>query len=465
MRTELEPLNYDRFHLVGIGGIGLSAVAQILKSRGKTVTGSDIKRSYVIEKLESLGIRVFLGHRPDNLNNAQVLVFSSAISEDNPELITAQNMGLPILHRAQMLSSLLKNYKIIAVTGNYGKSTTTAMIGHILTKLKGDPLVVVGAWLKGVDSNVRLGNDNVAVIEADESDASLLHIKPELALVSSLGADVNINSSAFRQLGYDMKAIEEKLKQVMIEFIGKAKYTALGQDAAYIAQYLDTPYTTYGWKGDCLWRLDDVELSGMHSRAKVFYKGKHVFDLELNVPGKYNLLNALGAVALLAEWYDPREVVEAFVDFELPRRRFDVLLNTEEVMIVDDYAHNPEKLKALLTSVKDAFPERRVIAIFQPHRYTRTLMFGPKLVDALKLADIVILTPIYSAGEAPIEGISSEVLAQQLRLEKHADVFTVNSLLEAKELVLNLLEGNDIVLTIGAGNIRIVAEQLAEHIR
>ncbi len=465
--------NFDSlksFHLIGIGGIGMSAIAQLLKAKGKRVTGSDIKESKVTMKLRSLGIEIFLGHNRENLRDTQAVIFSSAIREDNPELTEAKSRGIPIFHRAEALAKLVEGRQVIAVTGSSGKTTTTAMIGHVLYDNGLSPTIIVGGWLKRFDSNVVLGSSDIVVLEADESDASLLHITPKRVVVSSISPDVNLNAPAFQKLGPDSENIVRKLREVLLEFIFRADNIALGSKFREIIGELPTHQQKMNNKrveffglDDPDWHLRNIDLNGLTSSADVFYKGKFATKLFLNVPGYHNLLNALATIAILSDWLTIESITSSLGTFEAPLRRFEVMGSYKGALVVDDYAHNPEKISALIKSAKDAFPDKRLVIVYQPHRYTRTLLFSEVLPDALSEADVVIFTPIYSAGEAPIEGVSSKVLFERFKAKYNKEAYLTDSLSQTLEMVKEISKPRDLIITVGAGNIREVAERLTQE--
>lgn len=463
---------YNHVHFVGIGGIGMSGIARVLLQLGHTVSGSDLRSSRLVQSLQNMGAVFYLGHDGKNIEGADVVVVSSAVSEDNPEIAAAKSRGIPIKQRAEMLNYLMKARYGIAVAGTHGKTTTTSMIAMMLEKCGKNPTVIIGGELNDIGSNAKLGKDEYLVAEADESDASFTNLEPRIAVVTNIDTDVNLNVAPFSNLEYDHAKISEKVVLSFKQFIDKIPEdgkAVLCVDSAKIKKILPEikkPYVTYGFSRGAHYSVTSVQLKDFQSFCKVKKKGRIIGTLHLNVPGKHNILNALAAIAVGFEvGLKYKDMKKALGDYIGVKRRFQLWGEYEDIMIVDDYAHNPSKVSAAIEGARTGW-KKRVIAVFQPHRYTRTKFLLEEFKDSFHSADVLIVTDIYSAGEAPIKGVSAEDLARNIRRNGSGpEVKFIPRKEEVIEYLLSIIHPGDLVLTLGAGDIWTVAESLAGRLK
>lgn len=434
----------DPLHFIGIGGIGMSGIAEVLLHQGFPVTGSDLQESENTKKLQSLGAQVFIGHRRENLHHAKLIVVSSAIGKDNPELIEAQRLGLPIVQRAEMLAELMRLKFGIAVAGTHGKTTTTSMLASILYHAKKDPTIIVGGRVDFMGGNAKHGEGQFLIAEADESDGSFLHLSPVINIVTNIDND-----------HLDYYGQMEKLRLSFLEFVNKIPYygrNVFCADDAEVRKLLplvSKPYWTYGFEPQAQFHIQDYKAGPFGSSFKIFREKQFLCTLELNVPGKHNALNATAALAACLEIdLALEEVLEGLHRFSGVKRRFEVKGKTKEgVLIVDDYGHHPTEIKATLEAARNYWPGRILIA-FQPHRYTRTQLCWFDFESAFQNVDHVFFLDIYAAGESEIPGIHSEGLASLVKKSSY-----VGSLENAEAQIRTKMKDGDLLITLGAGNI------------
>ena len=449
-----------RVHFLGIGGYGMSALAHILLQSGYDVRGSDIKSSKLTDHLIKAGALVYIGHRAEQLQDAELVVYSTAISPDNSELAAAKERGIPIWHRSELLAAILNEGYGVAIAGTHGKTSTTAMVSLVMERGGLDPTAIIGGEVSFFQGNARLGESKYIVAEACESDHSFLRYRPYVALVTNIEADhLEHYNGSFT-----------KLKETYRDFINNVRDGGMaivcGDDP--IVQDLLPQFRprlmSYGLSDGLDIRGEAIELKNLSSRFQVFYKEKHMGEIELNVPGIHNVLNALGtiAVALLLE-LDFSVIKEALFSFDGAKRRFEIIGEKEGILVVDDYAHHPTEVKAALAAARQS--ERRVICAFQPHRYTRTNFLWKEFVEAFEGADIVFLDQIYSAGEDPIPEINSHRLAKEIRERVHAEVHVVEDQSEMVSSIKRIARKGDLVITMGAGDIWQVGIKLLENLR
>ncbi|SJZ35584.1 UDP-N-acetylmuramate--L-alanine ligase [Selenihalanaerobacter shriftii] len=446
----------DRIHLIGVGGIGMSGIANLLIDLDYEVSGSDLKDSEIIFKLRSKGAQIHIGHSAENIEEVDIVVFSSAIPEDNPELLEAKEKGLPILKRAEMVAKLMKRQKGIAISGTHGKTTTTSMLTTVLEKNNLDPTVLIGGELDLINGNAKLGNGDYFITEADESDGSLLFMDPETGVVTNIEAD-----------HLDYYGSKEAIKDTFIKFLNKLPATGTGivclddEEIIEIVEEIDNDLITYGLNDEANLVAKDVELKKFGSISKIYYQGKKLGKLKLNVPGEHNLTNALATIGIgLHIGLNFEEINSALEEFIGVGRRFEKKGSYRGAVIVDDYAHHPTEIKATLKATKNMNFDR-IIAIFQPHRYTRTQFLLEEFSKAFNDADEIIITDIYSAGETPIPGINSEKLVDLIKESTFTKVRLISELDEIYEYLKSMTEAGDLILTLGAGNIYKVGERLA----
>lgn len=449
-----------RVHFVGIGGIGMSGIASVLVELGYQVSGSDLSSNPITKRLEENGVRFFAGHAAGQVAGAEVVVVSSAIPADNPEVLEAHAQKIPVLQRAEMLAYLMRNRFGIAIAGTHGKTTTTSMVAAILETAGKDPTVLVGGEIHGLGRNARLGKSRFIVAEADESDASFLKLSPQVAVVTNIDADVNPSAGPFARLQFDYEKTMQAIQDAFFEFMKRIPqngHAILCWDCPHtrrLAGELTSVVMTYGLTDGADLTATDVVLQGKESRFRVHQGGKVLGDIALLVPGEHNVLNALAAIGVALSLDIPFDIAkEALSGFLGVRRRFEILGEARNIMIVDDYAHNPNKIKATLAAAKAGWSRRRV-AVFQPHRFTRSKFLRKEFAHAFGDADVVLVTEIYAAGEAPIAGVTGEALAAEIEAASPGKpVFFVRDEKEVLRKLDEVARAGDMVLLLGAGDI------------
>ena len=450
----------QRIHLVGIGGAGMCGIAEVLANLGYRVSGSDLRASENTRRLESLGIKVYIGHHPSQVEGADVVVRSSAVTPDNVELRAARERLIPVIPRAEMLAELMRMKYGIAVAGTHGKTTTTSMVASIMAHAGLDPTIVIGGRLNSLGSNARLGKGDFLVAEADESDGSFLKLSPTIAVVTSIDEE---HLDFYRDLDH--------IKDTFMQFVNKVPFygsVILCLDQANIQEILpavEKRFVTYGFHSQSDFTARGIRLDGLHSSFEVFRQNRPLGRICLQVPGLHNVLNSLAAVAVGMELeLEFSTIQEALRDFSGVARRFEVRgVLPGDIMLVDDYGHHPAEILATLKAAKDAF-DRRVVVIFQPHRYTRTQYLLSEFYRVFHQADVLIVTEIYPAGEDPIPGISGSLIAQGVRERGHREAHFAAKKEEVCDLAMQLMEEHDLVLTLGAGDIWRVGEELARRL-
>jgi len=446
-------------HFVGIGGIGMSGIAEILLSQGFRVSGSDMQRSDVTEHLVSRGATVFIGHDAANIEGADVVVYSSAVrTAVNPETLAALARGVPLIRRAEMLSEVSRLKYCLAIAGTHGKTTTTSMCGLVMMKAGLDPTVIVGGKLKGLGgSNARLGEGEWIVLEADEYDRSFLQLLPSIAIITNVEAD-----------HLDIYDDLDDIKGAFIEFANKVPFygvacVCLDDDGVRcILPHLHRRVITYGLSEECTTRAVDIEADERRVRYTLMHKNENLGTITLHVPGEHNVRNSLAAASMALELGISADVIrEALGEFQGVYRRFEIKGEHHGVLVIDDYAHHPTEIRVTLAAARAGW-DRRVVAVFQPHTYTRTKDFFQDFAESFGDADVLILTDVYAAREAPIEGVSGALIADAARLAGHPDVRYVPNMGDVRGALRDLLVPGDIVLTMGAGDVwKVGAELLA----
>jgi UDP-N-acetylmuramate--alanine ligase len=446
-------------HFVGIGGIGMSGIAEVLLSLGENflVTGSDLKRSAITDRLESIGAKVYEGHRADNAAGADVLVCSSAVRDDNPEVIAARQRQIPVIPRAEMLAELMRLYRHgIAVAGTHGKTTTTSMIAHLMTKTEFDPAVVVGGRVASLGSNARLGRGQYIVVEADESDGSLLLLTPTIGVLTNIDAD---------HLDHFKGGIEE-IKECFVKFANSVPfYGAIAlclddQNVQAIIPKITRRTISYGLAAQADVSAWNIQLdTSFGSEFTVRSSGKEMGRMKLKVPGLHNVYNALAAVAVGLDLNIKFEEIAATLEeFRGAERRFQIKGEKNDVLVVDDYGHHPTEIKATLAAARTS--GRRVVALFQPHRYSRTHDLMDDFARSFYGADVLFVADIYAASEDPIEGVNSRALAEQIERFGHRHVEYIGALSGAATKLKETVQPHDLVLTLGAGNVHQAGDEL-----
>jgi UDP-N-acetylmuramate--alanine ligase len=452
-------------HFVGIGGIGMSGIAEVMHQLGYTVQGSDIAENYVVEKLRKAGIPVSIGHSADNLGDAAVIVCSTAIKEDNPEIAAAVERRLPRVRRAEMLAELMRMQKTIAVAGTHGKTTTTSMIACLLDAGGIDPTVINGGIINRYGSNARLGKSDWMVVEADESDGSFLRLDGTIAVVTNIDPEHLEHYGSF-----------ENAKDAFVEFVENVPFYGLAvmcidhpEVQSLIGRIRDRRIVTYGFSALADLRADNVEVVGGGSRFDAIAHQRDgsrrtIAGITLPMPGRHNVLNALAAVAVGIELgMDDGAIIKGFDKFDGVKRRFTRVGEVEGAVVIDDYAHHPVEIRAVLSAARES-AEGRVIAVVQPHRYTRLQALMDDFQAAFNDADIVMVAPVYPAGEEPIEGVDSAALAEGLRAHGHRMVKLVANAKDLAGSLRDIAAEGDMILCLGAGDITKWAASLADDI-
>ncbi len=452
----------SRIHLVGIGGVGMGGIAEVLLNLGYEVQGSDLRESRVTRRLAKQGATIFLGHDAAHIKGVDVVVVSSAIDTGNPEADAARAQRLPVVRRAEMLAELMRFRHGIAVAGTHGKTTTTSLIASVLAEAGEDPTFVIGGRLVSADSNARLGAGQYLVAEADESDASFTHLQPMLAVVT------NIDFDHMETYGGD----PERLYASFIEFLHNLPFYGLAVMCAddpgveQILPQVKRTVLTYGTSPDADIRAVEIGRGDTVSRIRVARPGgSEPLQLKLNMPGHHNVLNALAAVAVAHELeLDDAAVQRALANFEGIDRRLQIIgehmIAASRVLFVDDYGHHPTEIAATLDAVRQGWPDRRVVVVFQPHRYSRTRDLMDDFADVLSGADCLFVAEVYAAGEQPIAGADGRSVCRAVRIRGQVEPVFVQELSELADDLAPVLENNDLVLTLGAGSIGAAALEL-----
>ena len=464
--SHLHPMRrIRRVHFVGIGGAGMSGIAEVLVNQGFEVSGSDLAENRTTRHLQKLGATIFKGHDAANVEGSDVLVVSTAISEGNPEVAAARESRVPVVPRAEMLAELMRFRRGIAVAGTHGKTTTTSLTASLLAEAGTDPTFVIGGLLNAWGSHARLGEGEYLVAEADESDGSFLLLQPVIALITNIDRDhLEAYENSF-----------ENLKKAFLEFLHHLPFygvAVLCLDDEQVAEMIPTvtrAVVTYGLSEHADIRGTDLMQDGriMHFRAQLPNRSDAI-EVSLNLPGVHNVRNALGAIAIAWELgLDLPSIVRSLGSFEGIGRRFAevgrFMVPNGEVMVVEDYGHHPSELEATITAARNGWPEKRIVTVFQPHRYTRTRDLFDEFSQVLASSDIVVLTDIYPAGEEAIDGVDSGALCQSIRARGRVNPILVSDVHDIPRELPCMLEDDDLVLLLGAGNIGQVAQGIREH--
>lgn len=453
-------------HFVGIGGSGMSGIAEVLLNLGFSVSGSDLANNSVTKRLKKLGAMVFQGHAKENLEKADVVVISSAVNEENPEVMEARNRTIPVVPRAIMLAELMRFRQGIAVAGTHGKTTTTSLIASILAEAGMDPTYVIGGRLESANANAKLGTGEFIVAEADESDASFLHLTPVISVVTNIDAD------HMDTYGHDF----EKLKGAFVEFLQQLPFYGMAvvciddPNVRAILPSVSKPIMPYGFSEEARIRATNVVADNgqMHFTVTRINGVTTTFDVSLNLPGNHYVLNALAAIAVASELNVPdAAIIKALAEFKGVGRRFERYGDIPAKQggtftLIDDYGHHPVELQAVIAAARGAFPGRRLVMAFQPHRYTRTRDCFEDFVKVLSSVDALILTEVYSAGEPPIVAADGRALVRAVRVADKVEPLFVETPFEMPEAILDMAKDGDVVIVMGAGSIGQVAANTKE---
>ncbi|MDD1629159.1 MAG: UDP-N-acetylmuramate--L-alanine ligase [Methylococcaceae bacterium] len=456
--------NIERIHFVGIGGTGMSGIAEVLSNLGYKVSGSDIKESPVTQRLADLGVKVTIGHKRENVTKVDVVVASTAIDRSNEEIDQAYLNRIPVIPRAEMLAELMRFRFGIAVAGTHGKTTTTSLTASMLAEGGLDPTFVIGGRLNSAGSNAKLGLGSYLVAEADESDASFLYLQPMMAVVTNIDQD----HMETYQNSY------QRLKDTFIEFLHHLPFYGLAvmclddEGVREILPKISKPVITYGVHKDADIRAVDIKQDGMHTAFGVIRRGNYpALQVTLNMPGWHNMLNSLAAIAVATRLaVSDDAIVKSLGAFKGVGRRFqiqgDIAVEGGKLTLVDDYGHHPREIAATLEALRQAWPDRRSVIIFQPHRYTRTRDLFEDFVQILSTVDVLILMDVYPAGEAVISGADGRALSRAIRMRGQVDPVFVDVWQELPKILAGIVRPDDVILTMGAGNVGQIATQLPE---
>ncbi len=439
-----------RIHFIGIGGIGMSGIAEVLLDLGFEVHGSDLKESDTVTRLRRRGAVIHVGHAEANVEGADVVVTSSAVTRENPEVRAARQGGVPVIPRAEMLAELMRLKHGVAIAGSHGKTTTTSLVASLLNHAGIDPTVVIGGKVNQLGTNARLGTGDYMVAEADESDGSFLRLAPTIAVVTNLDLEhVDYWTGGLAQI-----------QQAFADFLNRLPFYGLGVvciddgNVQGILPRVDRRVVTYGKSRQADYRVSGVVAEGLGSRFRVIVRGEERGEVVLRLTGEHNVLNSLAAIAVAEEIGVPfAKLQEALFAFEGVQRRFTLRGERAGVTVVDDYGHHPTEIRATLAGARRAYPGRRIVVLFQPHRYTRTAGLKDDFGMAFNDADVVRVTDVYAAGEAPIEGADAEGLCASLQLHGHHDARALGDLDSAIAALWQEARAGDVIITLGAGDI------------
>ena len=452
-----------RIHFVGIGGVGMSGIAEVLANLGYQVSGSDLSANAATRRLGSLGVKIFLHHRAEHIEGADAVVVSSAVQADNPEVVAARERRVPVVPRALMLAELMRLKQGVAIAGTHGKTTTTSLVASVLAQGGLDPTFVIGGRLTAAGSNARLGSGDFIVVEADESDASFLHLQPVIAVVTNIDAD------HMDTYGQEFPRLKQAFVQFLqnLPFYGAAVLCADDPNVREVLPLVSKPVVTYGTTEDCNIRAEGIRHDGGRMRFRATRRGAKPLDAVLNLPGQHNVLNALAAIAVADELgVGDAAILKALAEFRGVGRRFQsygevTLEGGGAFTLIDDYGHHPAEMAATLAAARGAFDGRRLVLAFQPHRFTRTRDLFEDFVKVLSTADAVVLADVYPAGEAPIVAADGRSLARAVRVAGKVEPVFVEDISEMPDAIRRVARDGDVVVTMGAGSIGNVPAQLA----
>ncbi|MES2675988.1 MAG: UDP-N-acetylmuramate--L-alanine ligase [Pseudomonadota bacterium] len=454
-----------RIHFIGIGGAGMSGIAEVLINQGYEISGSDIKASSVTERLQKKGAIVFIGHASANVVDADVVVNSSAVNNTNPEIIHARELRIPIVRRAEMLGELMRYRHGIAVAGTHGKTTTTSLLASVLAAAKQDPTFIIGGLVNSTGTNAQLGASRYLVAEADESDASFLHLQPMVAIVTNIDAD------HMETYGGDFS----RLKKTFVEFLHNLPFYGLavlcGDDPVIrdIIPGVARPILTYGFNQDNDYRAMNIRQEKMQSEFDVMRPGhEKPLHIRINIPGVHNILNATAVIAVATdEGLSDEAIQQGLENFQGVGRRFQIYGNFSvgegDAMLVDDYGHHPREVAAVIRAVREGWPGRRIVMCYQPHRYTRTRDLYEDFVEVLSTVDALVMLEVYSAGEEAIRGADSRHLCRSIRARGQIEPIFVETVEGVPAIIKDLVRAGDIVITQGAGNVGVLSPELAKR--
>ncbi len=456
-----------RIHFVGIGGAGMSGIAEVLLTLGYQVSGSDIAPNAATERLGGLGAVIHLGHKQENISDADVVVVSTAVRRDNPELMGARARRIPIVPRAMMLAELMRLKHGIAIAGTHGKTTTTSLVASVLAEGGLDPTFVVGGRVNASGTNAKLGGGDFIVVEADESDASFLHLQPVVTVVTNIDAD------HMDTYGHDISRLKQTFIQFLqnLPFYGSAILCVDDPNVREILPFITKPVTTYGFSREAMVRAENIRHDAGRMKFSAVRGEKAVLEVNLGLPGEHNVLNSLAAIAIATELGVPDEkILLALSEFRGVNRRFQKCgeipvrsggqQGTGAFTLIDDYGHHPAEIAAVVNAARGAYPGRRIVLAFQPHRYTRTRDLFEDFVLALSMPDALVLSEVYPAGETPIVAADGRSLVRAMRVAGSVEPVFVDGIAQMAEAIYRIARPGDVVLTMGAGSIGSVPQEL-----
>ena len=452
---------YQHIHFIGIGGIGMSGIAELLINLGYRVSGSDQKTSDLTERLAGFGAVIYSGHDPAHVNGADVVVVSSAISEENPELRAARKLPkVPVIRRAEMLAELMRLKYSVLVAGAHGKTTTTSMVSTVLARGGLDPTVVIGGRLNAWGTNAKLGGGEFMVAEADESDGTFLMLPPTIAVVTNIDLE---HLDYYRNIEHIRDTFLQFINKV--PFYGQAILCLEDENIQAVLPRIEKRFTTYGFSPQADFQARNMATNGLSSTYRVFHRGDELGEVEIPIPGRHNVLNSMAAVAVAHELEIPWPAVQAGLrDMTGVQRRFHIKGEAQGVLILDDYGHHPTEIRAVLETLSGCYPDRRRIVAFQPHRYTRTQALMEQFARCFYHSDVLLISDIYAASEKPIPGVTAERLLHEIAAHGHHELHFCPTMGEMLEALSAMVRPGDVVITLGAGNIWQVGESLLEKL-
>ena len=450
----------NKVHFVGIGGIGMSGIAELLLNQGFDVSGSDLNDSELIDKLRSSGAKINIGHKSDNLLKSEAVVYSSAIPEDNVELIFAREKNIPTIKRAEMLGELiaLKNTSI-AVGGTHGKTSTSSMIGTMLSHSKLDPTLIVGGLVKNLNSNSKLGAGEIVVVEADEYDKSFLQLKPTVAVITNIEEEHMDCYSDMDDLYDSFISFANS-----VPFYGSVVICSDSSGASDIINKIKRPITTYGINSNADIQASMISFNEMKSFYTLNYRGENLGQVNLSAPGEHNILNSLASAAIGVELgINPKDIISGLNAYQGVRRRFEIKGTINDIIIIDDYAHHPTEVEATLNTAKKSW-DKRIIGVFQPHLFSRTKDFYKEFAEAMMGCDIALITDIYPAREKPITGVTGKLVYDRIKELGHKNSHYIPDLSNINTIIEENVEAGDLIITMGAGTIWRYGESILKHL-
>ena len=452
----------NKVHFVGIGGIGMSGIAELLLNQGFDISGSDVSNTEIIDRLRTNGAKISIGHKPENLSKSEAVVYSSAIPEDNVELIFARERGIPTIKRAEMLGELIAlKSTSIAVGGTHGKTSTSSMIGAMLTHSNLDPTLIVGGLVKNLNSNSKLGTGEIVVVEADEYDRSFLQLNPTVAIITNIEKE---HMDCYKNMNDLYESFISFANSV--PFYGSVVICSDSKGASDIINKIKRPITTYGIKSNADVTASNLSFDKMESFYTLSFQGKNIGQVSLSVPGEHNVLNSLAAAAIGFELgVDPSKIISGINSYEGVRRRFEIkgAINNNDIIVVDDYAHHPTEVKATLNTAKKGW-KKKIIGVFQPHLFTRTRDFSKEFAKAMMASDVAIITDIYPAREKPIIGVSAKLVYDEMKELGHKNTYYIPDLNDLNSIIEENINKEALIITMGAGTIWRYGESILKEL-